>query len=62
MTTVRLPPGEDSTPTVFLHDNDDLMLIREEILRPVMTITAFDNAREVVTRANAILYGLAAAL
>jgi betaine-aldehyde dehydrogenase len=47
-------------PTVFSACEDSMNLVREEIFGPVMTILAFDDEEEVLARANATEYGLAA--
>jgi betaine-aldehyde dehydrogenase len=49
-------------PTVFDGCRDDMAIVREEIFGPVMTVLAFDDEDEVVARANATEYGLAAGL
>jgi len=49
-------------PTVFDGCRDDMAIVREEIFGPVMTVLAFDSEDEVVARANATEYGLAAGL
>jgi betaine-aldehyde dehydrogenase len=48
-------------PTVFTAD-DGMTLAREEIFGPVMTVLPFDEEEEVIARANATPYGLAAGL
>ncbi len=47
-------------PTVFADVTDDMVIAREEIFGPVMCVLAFDTEDEVMTRANATEYGLAA--
>lgn len=47
-------------PTVFTDVTDDMVIAREEIFGPVMCVLAFDTEDEVMTRANATEYGLAA--
>lgn len=47
-------------PAVFDECRDDMTIVREEIFGPVMTILAFDDEDEVVTRANDTEFGLAA--
>jgi betaine-aldehyde dehydrogenase len=47
-------------PTVFADCADDMTIVREEIFGPVMTILPFASEDEVVTRANATEFGLAA--
>jgi betaine-aldehyde dehydrogenase len=47
-------------PTVFDSCTDDMAIVREEIFGPVMTILTFDDEDEVIARANATDFGLAA--
>jgi aldehyde dehydrogenase (NAD+) len=47
-------------PTVFTNVQDDMQIAREEIFGPVMSVIAFKNVEEVITRANRTSYGLAA--
>jgi aldehyde dehydrogenase (NAD+) len=47
-------------PTVFTNVQDDMQIAREEIFGPVMSVIAFKNVEEVITRANRTNYGLAA--
>ena len=47
-------------PTVFDECRDDMGIVREEIFGPVMSVLAFDDEDEVVERANATPFGLAA--
>lgn len=47
-------------PTIFSAATDDMRIVREEIFGPVMTVLAFDDEDEVVRRANATPFGLAA--
>ena len=49
-------------PTVFTGVTDDMDIAREEIFGPVMNILKFQNASEVIQRANNTCYGLAAAV
>jgi betaine-aldehyde dehydrogenase len=53
-------PGWYVAPTVFADVTDDMSIAREEIFGPVMCVLAFDDEEEVVARANATEYGLAA--
>jgi len=52
--------GQYVQPTVFAGCNDDMKIVREEIFGPVMSILSFDSEEEVIARANATIYGLAA--
>jgi betaine-aldehyde dehydrogenase len=54
--------GAFLAPTVFTGVTDDMELAREEIFGPVCSILDFDNEAEVVARANATPYGLAAGI
>lgn len=49
-------------PTVFADVRDDMVIAREEIFGPVMTVLEFEDEAEVITRANATEFGLAAGL
>jgi aldehyde dehydrogenase (NAD+) len=49
-------------PTVFANVQDNMKIAREEIFGPVMSIIKFKSVDEVVKRANATVYGLAAAV
>lgn len=47
-------------PTVFADVTDDMTIAREEIFGPVMCVLDFEDEAEVVARANATEFGLAA--
>ncbi|MCL6283179.1 betaine-aldehyde dehydrogenase [Ruegeria sp. 2012CJ41-6] len=47
-------------PTVFADVTDDMTIAREEIFGPVMAVLDFDSEDEVMARANATEFGLAA--
>ncbi len=47
-------------PTVFADVTDDMTLAREEVFGPVMAVLDFDTEDEVIARANATEFGLAA--
>ncbi len=47
-------------PTVFADCTDDMQICQEEIFGPVMSVLPFDSEDEVIARANATNYGLAA--
>jgi betaine-aldehyde dehydrogenase len=47
-------------PTVFTGVRDDMRIAREEIFGPVMSVLSFEGEDEVVERANASEFGLAA--
>lgn len=47
-------------PTVFAYKDDSLKLVQEEIFGPVAAVTAFGSFDELILRANATQYGLAA--
>jgi aldehyde dehydrogenase (NAD+) len=59
-------PGYDGgnfiTPTVFGSVTDDMTIAREEIFGPVISVMPFDTVDEIVARANATPYGLAAGI
>ena len=52
--------GHFVAPTVFTACTDDMTVVREEVFGPVMTVLPFDSEDEVVERANATEFGLAA--
>ena len=54
------PNGYFVAPTIFSDCTDDMTICREEIFGPVMSILTFTDEDEVVTRANATEFGLAA--
>ncbi len=60
VTDGALERGAFVQPTVFTDCSDDMAIVREEIFGPVMTVLDFDDEDEVVARANATQYGLAA--
>lgn len=47
-------------PTVFADVKDDMVIAREEIFGPVMAVLDFEDEAEVMARANATEFGLAA--
>ncbi len=47
-------------PTVFTDVTDDMTIAREEIFGPVLSVLDFDSEDEVIARANATPFGLAA--
>lgn len=49
-------------PTVFADVTDDMVIAKEEIFGPVMSILKFKTLDEAITRANATEYGLAAGI
>lgn len=49
-------------PTVFSDVEDDMVIAREEIFGPVQSIFKFNTMDEVIERANATSYGLAAGI
>ncbi len=55
-----LADGYFLSPTIFAHQDDSLAIVREEIFGPVVAVTAFDDWDELIARANASSYGLAA--
>ena len=55
-------PGYFLQPTVFDTVGDDMTIAREEIFGPVVVALPFENEEEVVARANASIYGLAAGI
>jgi betaine-aldehyde dehydrogenase len=58
----NLVQGAFVEPTIFTHCTDDMAIVREEIFGPVMAVLDFENEAEVVARANATEFGLAAGI
>ncbi|AAZ26844.1 betaine-aldehyde dehydrogenase [Colwellia psychrerythraea] len=56
------PNGYFIAPTIFTDCTDGMTICREEIFGPVMSVLIFIDEDEVVARANATDYGLAAAV
>jgi len=60
VTEGRLAKGYFVAPTIFEDCRDDMAIVREEIFGPVMSVLTFTGEREVIERANATEFGLAA--
>jgi betaine-aldehyde dehydrogenase len=60
VTTGGLAKGYFVAPTVFDECRDDMAIVREEIFGPVMSVLEFEDEEEVIERANATEFGLAA--
>jgi betaine-aldehyde dehydrogenase len=58
--TGELAKGYFVAPTVFDNCRDDMTIVREEIFGPVMSVLEFEDEQEVIERANATEFGLAA--
>ncbi len=58
--TAPLDRGNFVTPAIFSDCTDDMKIVREEIFGPVMSVLRFNDEDEVITRANATRFGLAA--
>ncbi len=54
------PDGLFVQPTVFVDVTDEMRIAAEEIFGPVMCVLTFDDEAEVIERANATQFGLAA--
>ena len=54
------PHGNFVEPTIFSDCTDNMRIVREEIFGPVLSMLVFDEEAEVITRANASRFGLAA--
>ena len=54
--------GSFLRPTIFSNCSDSMKIVREEIFGPVMSVLSFDDEEEVIQRANATEFGLAAGL
>ncbi|MFA1820962.1 aldehyde dehydrogenase family protein [Virgibacillus oceani] len=57
-----LEKGYFVEPTIFADVEDDMVIAREEIFGPVMSVFVFDTVEEVIKRANDSDYGLAASV
>ena len=55
-----LARGAFVAPAIFAGCTDDMAIVREEIFGPVLCVLPFDSEEEVIARANATEYGLAA--
>src|SRR5476649_2142525 len=62
VTTGEFAKGAYVAPTVFSDCRDDMLIVREEIFGPVMSILTYESEEEVFRRANDTEYGLAAGL
>jgi betaine-aldehyde dehydrogenase len=60
VTSGDLGNGYFVAPTVFDECRDDMSIVREEIFGPVMSVLEFEEEEEVIARANASEFGLAA--
>jgi betaine-aldehyde dehydrogenase len=60
VTTGDLARGHFVAPAIFDQCRDDMGIVREEIFGPVMSLLEFDEEQEVIERANATEFGLAA--
>ncbi len=55
-----LEGGNFVAPTIFTNCRDDMRIVQEEIFGPVLSMLVFDEESEVISRANASRFGLAA--
>ena len=62
LTTGKLTTGNFIEPTIFTACTDEMSITCEEIFGPVMSVLAFDDESEVISRANNTVYGLSAGL
>jgi betaine-aldehyde dehydrogenase len=60
VTSGELAKGYFVAPTIFDNCRDDMAIVREEIFGPVMSVLEFEDENEVIERANATEFGLAA--
>ncbi|WP_105901120.1 betaine-aldehyde dehydrogenase [Vibrio gangliei] len=60
VTDGELSKGNFVAPTVFVDCEDHMTHVKQEIFGPVMSVLPFKNEDEVIARANATDYGLAA--
>jgi betaine-aldehyde dehydrogenase len=56
----RPGPGWFIEPAIFADVTDDMTIARDEIFGPVMSVLGFETEEEVIARANATEFGLAA--
>ncbi len=56
----ELANGYYVAPTIFTQCADYMSIVTDEIFGPVMSVLSFNDEKEVITRANATEYGLAA--
>lgn len=57
-----LNEGNFIEPTIFIHCNDEMTIVNEEIFGPVMSILQFEDEAKVIARANQTKFGLAAGI
>ncbi|HET9108335.1 MAG TPA: betaine-aldehyde dehydrogenase [Steroidobacteraceae bacterium] len=62
VTSGDLANGFFVAPTVFAECHDDMAIVRDEIFGPVMSVLEFEDEAEVIARANATDFGLAAGI
>ncbi|MGV8841727.1 MAG: betaine-aldehyde dehydrogenase [Pseudomonas sp.] len=62
VTSGEFAKGAYVQPTVFSDCTDEMSIVREEIFGPVLSLLVYDDEDEVIRRANATTYGLAAGL
>ena len=55
-------PGWFVEPTIFAGVENEMQIAREEIFGPVLTVLPYESEEEVIAKANASSYGLAAAI
>lgn len=60
MTEGEYAKGAYIAPTVFTDCTDDMVIAREEIFGPVLSILFYDDEEEAIRRANDTTFGLAA--
>ena len=60
VTTGSMVNGYFVSPAIFDNCRDEMAIVQEEIFGPVMSILEFDDEDEVIERANATPFGLAA--
>jgi len=60
VTSGELARGSFVAPTVFDYCHDDMDIVRREIFGPLMSVLEFTDEDEVIARANATEFGLAA--
>ena len=56
----RLINGFFMSPCVMSDCSDNMIVVKEEIFGPVMTVLSFDTEEEAISRANSTDFGLSA--
>ena len=57
-----LNKGNFLGPTIFIHDDDSLPIVQDEIFGPVVVVSSFDSFEQVIDRSNSSNFGLTSAV